>query len=178
MRRWCLPTIIRGPLRGKARPRWSCWSDIPDLDALVVPVGGGGLISGCSIAAKAMRPNIRIFGVEPEDGNDTFLSLRAGQRTEIPPPQTIADGLRSAIPGALTFPIVQKLVEEIVLVSEQEIREAMKFMLIRMKVLVEPSGAVPAAALLQHKLPRGLKKVGAVISGGNVDFDVLKTLDC
>ena len=152
--------------------------EIPDLDALVVPVGGGGLISGCSIAAKALRPGIRIFGVEPDDGNDTYLSLRAGHRMDIPAPQTIADGLRSARPGALTFPIVQKLVDEIVLVSDDQIREAMKFMLIRMKTLVEPSGAVPAAALLQHKLPDGLKKVGAVISGGNVDFDILKTLDC
>ena len=152
--------------------------EVPDLDALVVPVGGGGLISGCSIAATALRPGIRIFGVEPDDGNDTFLSLKAGQRTEIPPPQTIADGLRAAKPGALTFPIVQKLVEAIVLVSDDAIRQAMKFMLTRMKTLVEPSGAVPAAALLQHKLPNEPKRIGAIVSGGNVDFDVLKTLDC
>jgi len=152
--------------------------EVPDLDALVVPVGGGGLISGCSIAATALRPGIRIFGVEPDDGNDTFLSLQAGQRTEIPPPQTIADGLRAAKPGALTFPIVQKLVEAIVLVSDDAIRQAMKFMLTRMKTLVEPSGAVPAAALLQHKLPNEPKRIGAIVSGGNVDFDVLKTLDC
>jgi len=88
----------------RARPALELLGDIPDLDALVVPVGGGGLISGCSIAAKAMRPNIRIFGVEPEDGNDTFLSLRAGQRTQIPPPQTMADGLRSAIAGRAHVP--------------------------------------------------------------------------
>ena len=151
--------------------------EVPDLDALVVPVGGGGLISGCSIAAKAMRPGIRIFGVEPADGNDTFLSLRAGERVEIPAPKTIADGLRSNRPGTLTFPIVQKLVEAIMLVNDDQMREAMKFMLTRMKILVEPSGAVPAAALMLHKLPGELKKVGAVVSGGNVDFDILKTLD-
>ncbi len=157
--------------------------EIPDLDALLVPVGGGGLISGCSIAAKALQPGIRIFGIEPEDGNDTFLSLRAGQRIDIPPPQTIADGLRASRPGALTFPIVQKLVEAIVLVNDHEIRQAVKFMLIRMKTLVEPSGAVPAAAmmhhkLMHHKLPGELRRVGAIISGGNVDLDILKTLDC
>jgi threo-3-hydroxy-L-aspartate ammonia-lyase len=152
--------------------------EVPDLDALVVPVGGGGLISGSAITAKALRPGIRIFGVEPEDGNDTYLSLRAGRRIEIPPPQTIADGLRANLPGALTFPIVQKLVEAIVLVNDAQIREAMAFMLTRMKTLVEPSGAVPAAALMHHKLPNEPKRIGAIVSGGNVDLDVLKTLDC
>jgi len=145
---------------------------------VVIPVGGGGLISGCSIAAKALRPGIRIFGVEPEDGNDTYLSVRAGQRVEIPAPQTVADGLRASHPGALTFPIVQKFVEDIVLVKDSEIREAMKFLITRMKIVVEPSGAAPAAALLCHKLPKEAKKIGAVLSGGNVDLEFLKTLDC
>jgi len=151
-------------------------AEIPDLDALVVPIGGGGLISGCAIAAKALRPEIRIFGVEPEDGNDTYLSKRAGSRVEIPMPQTIADGLRATKPGAITFPIVQKHVEDIVLVSDAEIRDAMKFLLARMKILVEPSGAVTAAVLLQRKLPAGLERVGAILSGGNVDLEVLRTL--
>ncbi len=150
--------------------------EIPDLDALVVQIGGGGLISGCSIAAQALRPGIRVFGVEPADANDTYLSFRAGERVEIPFPKTIADGLRSQTPGAITFPIIQERVEDILLVSEQEIREAMRFFLTRMKMLVEPSGAVPAAALLNHRLPEGLKKVGAIISGGNVDLDFLQTL--
>src|SRR5713101_2157574 len=96
--------------------------DVPDLDALVVCIGGGGLMSGCAIAAKALRPGIRIFGVEPADGNDTYLSRKAGERVEIPLPQTIADGLRSSKPGAITFPIIQKHVEDIVLVSDREIR--------------------------------------------------------
>src|SRR5713226_4436456 len=138
-------------LAGQGTAALELLEEVPDLDALVVPIGGGGLISGSAIAAKALRPGIRIFGVEPEDGNDTYLSVRAGQRVEIPAPQTIADGLRASRPGTLTFPIVQKLVEDIVLVNDTEIREAMKFFITRMKIVVEPSGAAPAAALLQHK---------------------------
>jgi threonine dehydratase len=150
--------------------------EIPDLEALVVCIGGGGLTSGCSIAAKALQPGIRIFGVEPEDGNDTYLSFRAGSRVEIPTPQTIADGLRAQKPGAITFPIIQKNVEDIVLVNDGEIRETMKFLLTRMKMVVEPSGAVPAAALFHHKLPKGPRKIGAIVSGGNVDLELLQTL--
>jgi threonine dehydratase len=143
--------------------------EISDLDALVVPIGGGGLISGSSIAAHAIRSGIRIFGVEPESGNDTLLSLRAGQRIGIPLPETIADGLRAAKPGALTFPIVQKHVEDIALVSDAEIRSAMNFLLTRMKILVEPSGAVTAAAAMTRKIPA--KRLGVILSGGNVDLD-------
>jgi threonine dehydratase len=150
--------------------------EIADLDALVIPVGGGGLIAGCAIAAKALRPSIRIFGVEPEDGNDTCLSLRAGSRIEIPMPRTIADGLRVTKPGAITFPIVQKLVDDIILVNDGEIRASMKHLLTRMKIVVEPSGAVPAAALYHGKLPKGLKRIGAILSGGNVDLEFLQTL--
>jgi threonine dehydratase len=143
--------------------------EVPDLDALAIPIGGGGLISGSSIAAHAIRPAIRIFGVEPELGNDTLLSLRAGERIGIPLPETIADGLRATKPGALTFPIVQKHVEDIALVSDTEIRDAMNFLLTRMKILVEPSGAAPAAAVMYGKLPRGIQKIGVLLSGGNVD---------
>lgn len=150
--------------------------EIADLDALVVPIGGGGLISGCAVAAKALRPAIRVFGVEPEDGNDTYLSLRAGSRVEIPMPRTIADGLRATKPGAITFPIVQKYVEDILLVSDREIRDSVKFLLTRMKMMVEPSGAATAAALYHRKLPAGLKRVGAILSGGNVDLEFLQTL--
>jgi threonine dehydratase len=150
--------------------------EIPDLDALVVPVGGGGLISGCSIAAKHLRPGIRVIGVEPADANDTFLSLAAGRRVEIPPPETIADGLRSPSPGELTFPIIRRNVERVVLVTDAEIREAMKFLLARLKILVEPSGAVTAAAALSGKLPAGLGRTGLVLSGGNVDLELLAEL--
>jgi threonine dehydratase len=141
--------------------------EIPDLDALAVPIGGGGLISGSSIAAHAIRAGIRVFGVEPEHGNDTLLSLRAGERVSVPLPETIADGLRASKPGALTFPIVQKHVEEIALVSDDEIRAAMRFLLTRMKMLVEPSGAASAAAVLTRKV--SAPRVGVILSGGNAD---------
>ncbi len=145
----------------------------PKLDALVVCIGGGGLISGCSIAAKHLQPGIRVFGVEPADANDTYLSLAAGKRVEIPQPATIADGLRSPMPGEITFPIVQRNVEQIFLVTDDEIRATVKFLLTRLKILVEPSGAVPAAAVLFKKIPPGLGRVGIVISGGNVDYELL-----
>jgi len=142
------------------------------LDALITPVGGGGLLSGCATIAKAQQPAIRVFGAEPECANDTFLSMRAGERVSVHP-DTIADGLRAPKPGELTFPVVRQLVERIVLVSEDEIRAAVKFVLLRLKILVEPSGAVPIAAVLFHKLPPEISSVGVVISGGNVDFDDL-----
>lgn len=142
--------------------------EVPDLDAIVVCVGGGGLLSGCSVAAKGVRPEIRVFGAEPEQANDTYLSLKAGHRVEIPPPDTIADGLRPTKPGAITFPIVQQNVEDILLVSEQEIRNAVSFVQSRMKIVVEPSGAVPAAAALAHKVPKNIRRAGFIVSGGNV----------
>ena len=150
--------------------------EIPDLEALAVCIGGGGLTSGCSIAAKALHPKIRVFGVEPEDGNDTYLSFHSGSRVEIPTPQTIADGLRAQKPGAITFPIIQKNVEDIVLVTDDEIRDTMTFLLTRMKMVVEPSGAVSAAAMFHHKLPKGPRKIGVIVSGGNVDLELLQTL--
>lgn len=147
--------------------------EVQDLDALVICAGGGGLLSGCSIAAKGMRPSIRIFGVEPEDANDTFLSFQQNKRVGIPPPATSADGLRAQMPGELTFPLIQEHVESMLLVSEDEIWAAMAFALSRMKILIEPSGAVAAAAVLSRKIPQGLKRVGVVVSGGNVDLDLL-----
>jgi threonine dehydratase len=142
--------------------------EIPELDAVVVCIGGGGLVAGCATAAKAMHAGIRVFGVEPAAANDTFLSLQAGKRVEIPPPDTIADGLRATTPGALTFPIVQQHVERVLLVSEDEIRAAMEFVRTRLKLVVEPSGAVPAATVLHRKLPPGIRRVGIVLSGANV----------
>ncbi|MGA2215005.1 MAG: pyridoxal-phosphate dependent enzyme [Bryobacteraceae bacterium] len=150
--------------------------EAPDIDALVIPIGGGGLISGSSIAAHAIRAGIRVFGVEPERGDDALLSLRAGSRVEVPLPETIADGLRATKPGALTFPIIQEHVEDIVLVSDAEIRAAMTFLLARMKILVEPSGAASAAAVLYHRLPGDLRRIGVILSGGNVDLEYLRTL--
>ncbi len=147
--------------------------EIPDLDAVVVPIGGGGLMSGSSIVAKHLRPGIHVLGVEPATANDAALSLAAGKRIAIDPPDTIADGLRVPQLGELTFSIIQKNVENVLLVSDDEIREAVKWLLLRMKILVEPSGAATAAAALSGKLPAGLKRVGIVLSGGNVDFEVL-----
>jgi threonine dehydratase len=149
--------------------------EAPDLDALVVCVGGGGLISGCATIAKSILPAIRIFGVEPELANDTYQSFVKGERVTIPPPDTIADGLRSPCPGKLTFPVIQRHVEQILLVTEDEIRATVRFLLERMKILVEPSGAVAAAAILFGKLPAGIGKAGIILSGGNVDLEFLKT---
>jgi threonine dehydratase len=146
---------------------------VPQLDALIAPIGGGGLLAGCSTIAKALNPEIRIFGAEPEWANDTFLSLQAGRRVEIQMRETIADGLRSPQPGALTFPVLQRYVEQVLLVTEDEIRATVKFLLMRMKLLVEPSGAVAVAAVLHHKLPQGIGKIGVILSGGNLDFDQL-----
>lgn len=142
---------------------------IPAPEALIAPIGGGGLLSGCAITARALWPQVRIFGAEPELANDTFLSLAAGRRLEIPPPQTIADGLRATRPGELTFPILQHHLEQVLLVSEEEIREALRFLLFRLKILVEPSGAVAAAAVLYRKLPPGITSVVVILSGGNMD---------
>ena len=143
------------------------------IDALIAPVGGGGLLSGCATIAKSIDPDIRVFAAEPEGANDTFLSLLAGERVAIPHPDTIADGLRSPKPGELTFPIVRQLVERVLPVTDDEIRAAVKFLLLRLKILVEPSGAASVAAVLFRKLPAGLGTVGVIISGGNVDFEEL-----
>jgi threonine dehydratase len=144
--------------------------EVPDLEAIVTCVGGGGMTAGCAVIAKAMNPAIRIFGAEPELANDTFLSFQAGKRVEISPPETIADGLRSPSPGKLTFPILQELVEAILLVSEENLRTTMKFFLSQMKLVVEPSGAASTAAVFAGKLPKGIGKVGVIVSGGNIDL--------
>jgi threonine dehydratase len=137
------------------------------LDTLIVPVGGGGLIAGSSTAAKALQPGIRVVGVEPAAGDDTKRSLAAGERVAIPVPRTIADGQAAEIPGELTFSINRNLVDEIAVVTDDAIREAMRFVFERLKLVVEPSGATGIAALLsgQVAVPG---KVGVIISGGNV----------
>jgi threonine dehydratase len=148
----------------------------PDLDALVVPLGGGGLLSGALIAAKKLRPGIRVFGVEPALANDWFLSLQSGERVEIASPLTLADGLRTTIPGNITFPIIKELADGVLLVSEEEIKVTMRFLLTRMKLLIEPSGVVAATAVLHGKLPGAFKRVGIILSGGNVDLPVLASI--
>lgn len=147
--------------------------EMPDLDCLLAPCSGGGLFAGVSTAAKAMNPRIRCFPVEPDTADDTRQSFLKGERVSIPPPPTIADGLRVQSPGTLTFPILQKTAEDVLTVSDDEIVETIKFMLFRMKLLVEPSGAAAAAAVLTGKLPSDTRRVGVVISGGNIDAELL-----
>ena len=149
---------------------------IPILDAVVVPISGGGLISGSAIAVHGKSPAARVFGVEPAIADDTLRSLRAGARQSIPPPQTIADGLRVTTPGILTFPIVQRHVEDIVTVSEEEILDAVRFALLRLKLVIEPSGAASLAAVLANRLPEAVRRVGVIISGGNIDPSLLARL--
>jgi threo-3-hydroxy-L-aspartate ammonia-lyase len=142
--------------------------EVGALDLLLVCVGGGGLIAGCATAAKGLDPDIRVVGVEPAAGDDTKRSLAAGERVRIPTPRTIADGQQADIPGALTFAVNRRLVDDVVLVTDEQILDAMAFAFDRMKVVTEPSGASALAALLAGAVDaRGLR-VGVTISGGNV----------
>jgi threonine dehydratase len=139
------------------------------LDALLVPVGGGGLMAGSATAAKGLQPGIRMIGVEPAAGDDTKRSLEAGERVSIAVPRTIADGQAASIPGELTFSVNQRLVDDIVLVTDDEIRTALRFAFDRLKLVLEPSGATGLAALLAGKLDRTPPRIGVIISGGNID---------
>ncbi len=150
--------------------------DVPGLDVLVIPVGGGGLLSGCATAAKAIKPNIQIYGVETETSNDWQQSFQCNERVKISPPDTIADGMRTQQPGALTYPVVRKLVNKILLVSDAQVIETLKFLLFRMKILAEPTGAVAPAAVLQKMAGPPGSKVGVIISGGNMDGALLADL--
>jgi len=164
-------------MAGQGTAALELMEDAPELDALLAPVGGGGLMAGCSTVAKALRPEIEIFGVEADTANDTWMSFRKGERVSIAPPPTIADGIRNSSPGALTFPILRRNLTDVLLVSDAEIADALRFLLLRAKILVEPTGAVSAAAVLSAKLPlpRGAR-VGVVLSGGNVDPQTLADL--
>ncbi|HSR51940.1 MAG TPA: pyridoxal-phosphate dependent enzyme [Acidobacteriota bacterium] len=142
--------------------------EVPDLDVMVTPIGGGGLLSGCATAAKGLRPDIRICGVETAASNDWWQSVRAGRRIEIAPPETIADGMRTTKPGKLTF-AVRHLIEDVLLVGEDEVVETLRILLTRMKILAEPTGAVAPAAVLHKRVGDEGLKVGVIISGGNID---------
>ncbi|TQJ91800.1 threo-3-hydroxy-L-aspartate ammonia-lyase [Streptomyces sp. SLBN-31] len=145
--------------------------EVGELDELLVPVGGGGLIAGSATAAKGLHPGIRVLGVEPEAGDDTKRSLEAGERVSVPVPRTIADGQALTTPGELTFSVNRRLVDKIALVSDDEIRAAMRFAFERLKIVVEPSGATPLAALLAGRAGSLPRRVGVIVSGGNVDAD-------
>jgi len=139
------------------------------LDALLVPLGGGGLLAGCALASAALSPGVRLYGVEPEAGDDWVRSWRADRIVEIPLPHTIADGQQTRAPGELTWPIVRRLGTGVVTVSDDEIRAAMHFAFERLKLVLEPSGASALAALLTEKVALRGARVGVVLSGGNVD---------
>ncbi|GGW70740.1 serine/threonine dehydratase [Streptomyces lucensis JCM 4490] len=140
------------------------------LDALVVPVGGGGLIAGSAVTAKALHPGVRVIGVEPEAGDDTKRSLESGARVTVPVPRTIADGQALPTPGELTFAVNRRLVDAITLVSDAEIVDAMRFAFERLKIVLEPSGAASLAALLAGRLELP-PRVGIIASGGNIDTE-------
>ena len=143
--------------------------DTGALDALLVPLGGGGLLAGCALAATALAAGIAVYGVEPAAGDDWRQSWERGEIVRIPVSQTIADGQQTQAPGNLTWPIVRSLCAGIVTVSDDEIRAAMKFAFERLKLVVEPSGACALAALLCARVEVRAKRVGVTISGGNVD---------
>src|SRR5215813_5132322 len=147
--------------------------EVPELDCIMTPCSGGGLFAGVSTAAKSIKPAIKCLAVEPETANDTQQSFQKGERVKISPPPTIADGLRVQTPGALTFPITRKNADEVLTVTDDEIRSAMRFMLFRLKLLIEPSGAAAAAAVFARKIPDNCRRAGVVLSGGNVDPEVL-----
>ncbi len=146
--------------------------DVQDLNVILAPVGGGGLLSGTAIAATELFPRIRVIGAEPEGADDAFRSLAAGKIIPSVNPQTIADGLRTSL-GNLTFPIIQERVERIVTVSEAGIIATMKFVWERAKIVIEPSAAVAVGALWEHKIDLAGLRVGVILSGGNVDLDRL-----
>lgn len=145
---------------------------VPDVDAIIAPVGGGGLLSGTSIAAKGLKPDIRVIAAEPEMADDAYRSMKEGKIIPSVNPKTIADGLLTSL-GTLTFPIIQQNVEQIVTVSEQGIIDAMKFVWERAKIVIEPSAAVAVAVLWERKIDLSGLKIGVILSGGNVDLNKL-----
>lgn len=162
-------------IAGQATSAFELIEDVNDLDILIAPVGGGGLLSGTSLAVHYFSPRTQVIAAEPEQANDAFLSFTGRQFVPSVNPQTIADGLRTSL-GSITFPIILDHVHEVVTVSEASIVRAMRFIWERMKVIIEPSSAVPFAAIMEGKIDVAGKKAGLIISGGNVDLDDLPWL--
>ena len=157
-------------MAGQGSAAWELLQDTGPLDLLLVCVGGGGLISGCAVAAHHLSPGIEVIGVEPEAGNDTQQSLALGRIVHIDTPKTIADGAQTQHSGELTFPVIQRLVSRIVTVSDAQLVQAMHFCAERLKMVIEPTGGLGLAALLQGVVPARGKRVGVIVSGGNVDI--------
>jgi threonine dehydratase len=145
---------------------------LPRLDVVMAPVGGGGLLSGTALAVQGLSPNTRVIGAEPEGADDAYRSLQAGRIIPSVNPQTVADGLLTSL-GDNTFPIIQRDVEQIVTVSEEAIIAGMRQVWERMKIVIEPSAAVPVGALLEGKVDLSGLRIGVILSGGNVDLDKL-----
>jgi threonine dehydratase len=159
-------------ITGQGTAAMELLEDVPNLDVIMCPVGGGGLLSGTAIAAKSMRPQINVIGLEPENADDAAQSFRAGRRLVTEKNFTIADGLRTNI-GEPNFAIVQQYVGDILTVSEEAIVSAMRTIWETMKIFIEPSAAVPYAAIRESKIDVGGKSVGIILTGGNVDLDSL-----
>ncbi|NLP61401.1 threo-3-hydroxy-L-aspartate ammonia-lyase [Paraburkholderia sacchari] len=157
-------------MAGQGTAAKELFEDAGELDVLLTPLGGGGLLSGCATSAHALAPRCTVIGVEPEAGNDGQRSLQAGSIVHIDTPKTIADGAQTQHLGVYTFAVIRERVSEIVTVSDAELVETMKFFASRMKLVVEPTGCLAAAAVLQRKVDVRGKRVGIVISGGNVDL--------
>ncbi len=145
--------------------------DVPDLDYLFVCLGGGGLLSGCLLAAATLAPRCQVIGVEPAAGNDVQQSLRAGRIVRIDTPRTIADGAQTQAAGEITFPIIQRHVADVVTATDEQLVQAMRFYAERMKIIVEPTGALALAGALHGGIDLRGKRVGIVVSGGNVDME-------
>jgi len=150
--------------------------DMPELDVILCPVGGGGLLCGTAVAAKALRPGIKVIGVEPALADDVAQSFRAKRRISIPTPATIADGLRTNCTGEKNFPIILGHVDDVVTVTEAGIVAAMRAIWETLHIVIEPSAAVPYAALLEGKVSASGRRVGLIVTGGNVDLDKLPWL--
>jgi Threonine dehydratase len=146
------------------------------FDYLFAPIGGGGLISGCAIAAKHFCPDIKVIGVETEGANDCYLSFREKRLVKISSADTVADGMRTLSVGKKNFEIIMKYVDDVITIKDEEIFPMMNFFIERMKIIVEPTGAVAAAAVMNNRLSLEKKKIAVVISGGNVDFELLKKM--
>jgi threonine dehydratase len=159
-------------ISGQGTAAMELLEDITDLDVIMCPVGGGGLLSGTAIAAKSMRPQIKVIGVEPENADDAAQSFRAGRRLVTEKKFTIADGLRTNI-GEPNFAIIQQYVDDIVTVSEEAIVSAMRTIWETMKIVIEPSAGVPYAAIMENKIAVSGKRIGIILTGGNVDLDAL-----
>lgn len=159
-------------IAGQATAAKELLEELPDLDMVMAPIGGGGLISGTALIVHYLNPDIRVIGTEPKEVDDAYRSLREGSIQTNTTINTIADGLRTNL-GPKTFGIIQKYVNEIITVAENEIVEAMRIIWERMKIIVEPSGAVPLAALLQQRNQFTGQRVGIILTGGNVDVENL-----